>query len=62
MEASQIKTKLPLVCPVCGTRTDHLVEKLKEGATLICPFCHLKLILHGHMWKAVKEEIDKLRG
>ena len=53
--------KLPFTCPLCGEKNDRPVDELKEGATLICPFCNLKLNLHGHMWEEVRGEIDKLR-
>jgi transcription elongation factor Elf1 len=51
---------LPFTCPVCGKRTDRSVDELKEGALLICPFCHLKLTLHGHMWEEIREGIKGL--
>jgi transcription elongation factor Elf1 len=53
--------QLPFTCPVCGKKTDRAIEELKEGATLICPFCNLELNLHGHMWKEVSAEIDRLK-
>jgi transcription elongation factor Elf1 len=52
--------KLPFTCPLCGKKTDRLVDELKEGASLICPFCNLELNLHGHMWEEVRAGIDKL--
>jgi len=52
--------KLPFTCPICGKKTDRPIDELKEGATLICPFCDLKLNLHGHMLQEVRAEIDKL--
>lgn len=52
--------KLPFTCPICGKKTDRPIDEMKEGATLICPFCRLKLNLHGHMWQEVCAEIDKL--
>ena len=33
---------------------------MQEGALLICPFCDLRLVLHGHMWEEVREEIERL--
>jgi len=53
--------KLAFTCPLCGKKTDRPANELKEGAALICPFCNLELNLHGHMWKEVCGEIDKLR-
>ena len=52
--------KLAFTCPLCGKKTDRSVGELKEGALLICPFCSVKLTLHGHMWKEVRGELDKL--
>lgn len=60
MNTKATAKEIPFNCPICGKKTDRLVDELKEGAQLICPFCDLKLILHGHMWKEVKEEIEKL--
>jgi len=54
--------KLPFSCPVCGRKKDYLVIELVEGALLTCPFCKFALTLHGHMWKAVQKEIQKLRN
>ena len=54
--------KLPLTCPICGKKKDYPVEELVEGAHLECPFCALKLILHGHMLHEVEEEIEKLKA
>ncbi|NWF91336.1 MAG: hypothetical protein HXY46_00335 [Syntrophaceae bacterium] len=56
-----MEKKLPFPCPVCGRKTDHPIEGLREGATLTCPFCKLTLTLHGHMWKDVQREIRKLK-
>jgi hypothetical protein len=53
---------LPFTCPICGRKTDHPVAGLTEGAELTCPFCKLKLILHGHMWGEIKGELEKLKG
>jgi transcription elongation factor Elf1 len=53
--------KLPFTCPVCGRKTDYTVTDLFEGAVLTCPFCKLALTLHGHMWKDVQKEIQKLK-
>lgn len=52
--------KLAFTCPVCGKTTDRPVDELQEGALLICPFCDLRLVLHGHMWEEVREEIERL--
>jgi hypothetical protein len=51
---------LPFTCPICGRKAEHPVSALTEGAELICPFCKLKLILHGHMWQEVQQELAKL--
>jgi hypothetical protein len=37
------------------------VKELVEGVVLTCPFCKLKLTLHGHMLEDVREGIKKLR-
>ncbi len=60
MNPEKDKRKLPFTCPVCGKTTDRPVRELKEGALLVCPFCKLTLTLHGHMWKEVRAEIEKL--
>ena len=52
--------KLPFTCPLCGKKADRAVDGLKEGALLICPFCDVRLTLHGHMWQELRGEIDKL--
>jgi DNA-directed RNA polymerase subunit RPC12/RpoP len=57
-----MEAKLPFSCPICGKKAEYPLEELKEGATLSCPFCKLKLILHGHMWEDVKREMRKLGG
>jgi hypothetical protein len=56
-----MKTKLPFACPICGQKTDYPLTELKEGAVLTCPFCKLTLTLHGHMWQAIKKEMELLR-
>ena len=58
--AKEVKKSLPFTCPICGRKTDHPIDALTEGAEIICPFCNLKLILHGHMWQEVKQELEKL--
>ena len=50
---------LPFTCPICGRKTEHPLDALSEGAELTCPFCKLKLTLHGHMWQEVKRELEK---
>lgn len=60
MNSKNDSRKLAFTCPVCGRSTDRPVDELKEGALLVCPFCKLKLTLHGHMWEEVKGEIEKL--
>ena len=53
---------LPVTCPLCGRRSDHPLEDLKEGADMACPFCGVKLNLHGHMWEEIKSEIEKIKS
>jgi|GEM_PF-349102 len=53
--------KLPFPCPICGRKKEYPLEELFEGAILTCPFCKLTLTLHGHMWKDVQKEIQKLK-
>jgi hypothetical protein len=53
--------KLPITCPLCGRKSEHPLENLVEGAPLNCPFCPLKLKLHGHMWEEIRTEIAKLK-
>jgi transcription elongation factor Elf1 len=62
MNPKETTQKLAFTCPVCGKRTNRSINELREGALLICPFCNLRLTLHGHMWKAVKEEIENLES
>jgi hypothetical protein len=45
---------------VCGRKTDYPITEMVEGAIVTCPFCELKLTLHGHMWRDVQKEIEKL--
>jgi transcription elongation factor Elf1 len=54
--------KLAFGCPICGKKKDYPVDGLVEGALLECPFCGLKLTLHGHMLQEVQERIGKLKG
>ncbi len=54
-----MEQKLPFTCPVCGRKTEYPLEELKEGAVLNCPFCKLKLTLHGHMWEDVQKEMKR---
>ena len=51
--------KLPFTCPICGQATEYAPEDLAEGVELTCPFCELKLTLHGHMWEEVQRELQK---
>jgi hypothetical protein len=51
---------LPFTCPICGRKADHPLGAFTEGAELVCPFCKLKLTLHGHMWQEVQQELAKL--
>ena len=53
--------KLPITCSICGRKNEFPIEQLKEGATLICPFCKLKLTLHGHMWTDIQKELDNVK-
>jgi hypothetical protein len=52
--------KLAFTCPLCGRKSEYALETLAEGATIVCPFCKVKLTLHGHMWKDIESEIKKL--
>ena len=54
--------KLPFGCPICGKKKEYPVDYLVEGALLECPFCKVKLTLHGHMLQEVREQIGKLKG
>ena len=38
------------------------MENLKEGVTITCPFCKVKLNLHGHMWAEIQTEKAKLES
>ncbi len=51
---------LSFTCPVCGRKTEHPLATMSEGSEVTCPFCKLKLILHGHMWEEVKRELEKI--
>ena len=62
MKTIKEEKKLLFSCPVCGRKTDYHLPELFEGAILTCPFCKLKLTLHGHMWKDVLKEIERLNG
>jgi hypothetical protein len=53
--------RLPFPCPVCGKKTEYSPGELAEGTILTCPFCGLTLTLHGHMWKDVQKEIERLK-
>jgi len=55
------KENLPVTCPLCGRKNEYPLENLLEGSTLSCPFCQLKLKLHGHMWEHLQAEINKLK-
>jgi hypothetical protein len=59
--SKKMQKKLPFPCPVCGRKKEYPLEELFEGAVLTCPFCKLTLTLHGHMWKDVRKEIQKLK-
>jgi len=51
---------LPITCPLCGRKYERAVAALFEGAELVCPYCNVKLTLHGHMWKDIQNEIADL--
>ncbi len=55
------KKQLPVTCPVCGRKNKFPLEILVQGATLTCPVCKVKLSLHGHMWKEIQADIEKLK-
>jgi len=57
-----MEEKIAFTCPVCGRKTDRPTEELKEGALLTCPFCKLKLNLHGHMWEDVQRAMKTPEG
>jgi hypothetical protein len=52
-------SKLPITCPLCGRKSEYPLAELVEGALLICPFCKVKLTLHGHMLADIQSEIEK---
>ena len=52
--------ELPVTCPLCGRKNNFPLEDLREGSILLCPFCKVKLTLHGHMWEYIKAEAGKL--
>ncbi len=54
------KKKLPVTCPLCGRKNEFPLELLVQGSTLSCPFCKVKLNLHGHMWEEIQADIKKL--
>jgi len=58
-DATMGKDQLAVTCPLCGRKNDYSLEILFEGATLVCPFCKLKLTLHGHMWADIQNEIKE---
>ncbi len=51
--------KLPVTCPLCGRKNEFPLETLFEGSIFVCPFCKIKLTLHGHMWKEIQADIEK---
>jgi hypothetical protein len=51
--------KLPITCPLCGRKNEFPLETLREGSTLVCPCCNVKLNLHGHMWEEIRADIAK---
>jgi hypothetical protein len=54
------EVKLPITCPLCGKKNEFPLDTLNEGSMLVCPFCKIKLNLHGHMWEDIQSEIAKL--
>jgi ribosomal protein L37AE/L43A len=55
------EVKLPVTCPLCGRKSEYSVDDLAEGAVWKCSFCPVSLTLHGHMWKDISAEIEKLK-
>ncbi len=55
------KPSLAVTCPLCGRRSEHPLENLKEGADMVCSFCGVKLNLHGHMWEEIRKDIEALK-
>ncbi len=55
------KKPLPITCPICGRKSEYPLETLVEGSMLICPFCKMKLTLHGHMWEEIQRELGELK-
>jgi len=55
------KKPLPITCPLCGRKSEYPLETLIEGSMLVCPFCKVKLTLHGHMWEDIQRELAKLK-
>jgi hypothetical protein len=55
------KAQLPVTCPLCGRKNNFPVEELTEGAVLVCPFCKVKLTLHGHMWGDIQRELQRIK-
>jgi hypothetical protein len=53
--------QLPITCPLWGRKNQFPLDDLLEDSTLSCPFCKLKLPLHGHMWEHIQGEIAKLK-
>ncbi len=53
--------QVPITCPICGSKNEHPLESLAEGAPLQCPVCKVKLTIHGHMWQEIQSEIAKLK-
>jgi hypothetical protein len=53
--------QLPITCPLCGKKNEFSLEGLFEGADFQCPFCKLKLKLHGHMWEDIQREMARLK-
>ena len=60
MNSENDNKTLDFTCPVCGKITDRPIDELKEQAVIVCPFCELKLTIHGHMWQDVQARIKEL--
>ncbi len=54
--------QLSITCPLCGRKNEFPLEALREGATWACPFCKVKLVLHGHMWEEIQAGIALLKN
>jgi DNA-directed RNA polymerase subunit RPC12/RpoP len=55
------RKQLAVTCPVCGRKNEFLVSALTEGSVIACPLCKVKLTLHGHMWKEIQADLEKMK-